>query len=322
VFDRISVNTPSMYALLPISSHWAAEGSATVDQVSGASPQYYSDMRGSAHMVDRRKAGDAKISYYADRQSYSLGGARSTESDYISNALSAEARFASADQNTTWNLGLGVTRDRIDPTTHIVSNEHRRTNEVQLGVTQALSSRDLLQATLTVSRANGYMNDPYKLDDSRPRLRDADIMQLRWNHWLGGAAVKLGYRFYKDSDSIVAHTVDLALAAPMGSGVTVTPALRYYAQNAASFYANANPATYPGPVGTPTYFSADQRLSAYGAISGSLKVAVQVAPAWVVDGRAEYYCQRSNWVLPWQSGSPGINPLSAMSFQLGLSHSF
>jgi hypothetical protein len=110
-YRRIEVNTPSVYALVPFNTHWAAEGSLTVDDISGASPQYYTDMRGAAHMVDKRKAGDAKLTYYTDRQSYALGLAHSKESDFISNAVSAEARLASADQNTTWNLGLGITQD-------------------------------------------------------------------------------------------------------------------------------------------------------------------------------------------------------------------
>lgn len=317
---RIAVSTPSMYALVPINRHWAAEGSLTVDDVSGASPAYYTDMRGAARMVDKRKAADAKLTYYAERQSFALGAAHSTESDYISNAVSAEARLASADQNTTWNLGLGLTRDRIDPTTHIVSNETRRTNEIQLGVTQVLSASDLVQANFTLSRANGYMNDPYKLGDARPRDRNADILQLRWNHWLGGGALKFGYRLYKDSYSVLAHTFDVALAVPVGSTVTVTPGLRYYTQTAASFYANPNSSTYPGPAGSPSYFSADQRLAAYGALSGSLKMAWQVERSWTVDAKFEYYRQSTKLALG--TGSPSLNPLSAVTWQLGLSHAF
>jgi hypothetical protein len=319
-YRRIEVNTPSVYALVPFNTHWAAEGSLTVDDISGASPQYYTDMRGAAHMVDKRKAGDAKLTYYTDRQSYALGLAHSKESDFISNAVSAEARLASADQNTTWNLGLGITQDRIDPITHIVSNEKRHTTEVQLGVTQVLSQNDLVQANFTLSRANGYLSDPYKLDDSRPRSRNADILQLRWNHWLGGSALKLGYRLYKDSYGILAHTADAALAVPLGSLFTVTPALRYYTQTAANFYADPNPSTYPGPAGSPTYFSADQRVAAFGALSGSLKLAWHVQRDWTVDAKFEYYRQATS--LAMGTGSPGLNPLIASTWQLGLSHTF
>ena len=320
--QRIQVTTPSMYALIPINRHWAAEGSATVDDVSGASPQYYTDMRSAPHFSDQRKAGDAKISYYAGRQSYALGVSHSGESDFWSNAVSAEARFSSDDQNTTWNLGLGSTHDRIDPTTHVVRNETRRTTEWQAGVTQALSAYDLVQATLTLSRASGYMNDPYKYADARPRQRNAEIMLLRWNHWLGASALKAGYRLYRDSYGIQAHTFDLALATPMGRSVTLTPGIRYYTQTAASFYANPNSGTYPAPAGTPQYFSADQRLAAYGAAAVNLKVALKLASSWTVDAKIEYYRQRTGWELSSQGGSPQLNPLNATIWQLGVSHAF
>ena len=262
-----------------------------------------------------------KVTHYGERQAYSLGVAHSTESDFVSNALSAEARLASDDQNTTWNLGLGLTSDRINPTTHIVNNETRHTTEVQGGVTQVLSARDLVQATYTLSRARGYMNDPYKFDDARPDARNANIVQLRWNHWLGGSALKTGYRLYKDSYSVTAHTFDLALASPFGQNFTVTTALRYYTQSAASFYADPHASTYPSPVGNPRYFSADQRLAAYGAVSGSVKIEMRLAPTWTMDGKFETYHQRSNLHLG-QGGSPGLNPLYATIWQWGLSHSF
>lgn len=319
--SRIAVKSPSMYALVPINSHWAVEGTLTLDDISGASPKYYSDMRTAAQMVDHRKAGDAKLSYYAGRQTYALGASKSTESDFFSNALSAEARFASEDQNTTWNIGLGVTQDRIDPTTHIVRNQTRHTNEFQLGITQALSAQDLLQVTATLSRASGYMNDPYKLADARPNERNASIVQFRMNHWLDGAALKTGYRYYQDSYGILAHTFDLGLAIPMGSHWVATPALRYYTQSAARFYVDPPANSYPGPTGNPTYFSADQRLASFGAVTTGMKLAWEVAPKWTVDGKMEWYRQRSNWRLASQ-GSPGINPFNAIIWQMGLSHNF
>ena len=177
--QRIHISTPSVYTLVPINRQWAAEGSLTVDDVSGASPQYYTDMGGAQHMNDQRKAADVKLTHYGERQSYAFGLARSVETDYFSNALSAEARLASDDQNTVWNIGLGLTSDRINPRTQIVSNEHKRTRELQFGVTQALSAGDLVQASFTLSRAQGYLNDPYKLNDARPTEHNAEIVPDR-----------------------------------------------------------------------------------------------------------------------------------------------
>lgn len=321
--QRISVLTPSVYALVPINRRWAAEGSLTVDDVSGASPRYYTDMSGASQMKDRRTAGDVKLTHYRERQSVAFGLSRSSEQDYLSQAASVEARLASNDQNTTWNVGLGLTRDKINPYNLIVRNASRRTTEWQVGVTQAVTPRDLVQLTLTRSQARGYLNDPYKLHDDRPDQRNASIVQLRWNHWLGIGALKSGYRLYRDSYQVQAHTVDLALAVPLFATLTATPELRYHTQRAAAFYADpaADPALYPGPVGTPEHFSNDQRLASFGAITAGGKLAWQVTPRWSVDAKLSLYRQASSWHLGGK-GSPGLDPLTALFWQLGLAHSF
>lgn len=321
--QRISVITPSLYALVPLGRRWAVEGSLTVDEVSGASPSYYSDISGASHMEDRRTAVDARLTRYFERRSISVGLASSTEQDYRSRALSVEARFASEDQNTTWHVGYGLTRDTLDPYNDIVNNASKRVNEFQVGVTQAISMRDIAQLSYTRSQARGYLNDPYKHLDSRPGQRDADILQLRWNHGLDASSLRLGYRYYRDSYRVQAHTLEAAWVLPLRSGWSVTPSVRYYTQSAASFYADPaqDPAVYPGPVGSPRYFSADQRLSAFGALTLGGKLSWQFAPKWTADAKLELYRQDTGWRLGGQ-GSAELVPLTALIWQLGVARSF
>ncbi|NDY93497.1 DUF3570 domain-containing protein [Ideonella livida] len=320
---RMSIVSPSVHALLPLGRHWAAEGSLTVDEVSGASPKYYADMSGASHMEDRRTAGDLKLTRYFERQSLSLGLARSREADYLSQALSLEGRLASEDQNTTLNLGLGLTHDDIAPRNGKVAPTTKRTREFQIGVTQALNPRDIVQASLTLSRAKGYLNDPYKLYDERPDHRNATIVQLRWNHWLGQSTLKLGYRLYRDSYDLRAHTWEAAWVLPLGERWTLTPDLRYYTQNAARFYYDANPdsALYPAPAAGATVYSSDQRLAAWGALTVGTKLSWQFAKDWTADAKASLYEQRAAWRLGGE-GSPGLQPLTALFWQFGLSHAF
>lgn len=317
-FSRIHVNSPSIYALVPLGRRWSLEGSATFDAVSGASPAYYSDLSGASDMTDHRKAVDAKLTRYFDRQVLSVGAALSNESDYVSRAVSVEGRWASDDQNTTWNAGVGLTRDTIGKD----GSQSKRTHEFQLGVTQALSRLDLLQAQVTVSRASGDLNDPYKYMDRRPGERSASIVQLRWNHWLGGSALHTGYRYYRDSFKVVAHTVDLAWVIPTGYRASFTPSVRYYTQTAASFYVDpsSDASIYPGTTGSPTYFSVDQRLSAFGALTLGGKIDWELTPGWSADLKLDWYHQASAWRLG--GGSPGLVPLTGLTFQVGLSHRF
>ncbi len=325
--NRIRVNSPSVYLLVP-TSHWSLEVSGVVDQVSGATPRYYSDVSGATKspggMKDERKAGDVKVTRYMDRGSVGVGLAYSTEHDYRSTAVSLEGRYASLDKNTTWNIGLAGTSDTINPVNQIVVGERKRTVELTAGVTQALSTNDLAQLSLTYSGGRGYYDDPYKLFDHRPRTRNEAIGMLRWNHHFDApdATLRSSYRFYNDSFGIHAHTVEAAWVQPVTSFLTITPSVRYYSQNSASFYYDpvTDASVYPGPLGTPAYSSTDQRLSAFGAASVGLKGEIQFG-RWSTDLKVEQYVQRSEWRLGGK-GTPGIDPFSATTVQLGLSAKF
>jgi hypothetical protein len=115
---------------------------------------------------------------------------------------------------------------------------------------------------------------------------------------------------------------------PVGDRWTVTPELRYYTQGAASFYYDPvyDPvvgAPYPPGYFTspPQFISPDQRLSAFGAITAGLKVAMKLSPDWTVDVKAERYEQRGSWRVGGQ-GSPGLEPFRATFVQFGVSTRF
>lgn len=322
---RIKVRAPSAYLLTPVGSKWSVEGSAVHDDVSGASPRYYSDVSGASVMHDKRNAGDLKVTRYFERSAFGLGASYSKENDYLSRGLSFDARLASADNNTTFNAGLGYTNDRINPTNRKVENEKKRTTDLMVGVTQAWSSRDLVQANLTMGFGRGYFSDPYKLYDSRPNKRDTKALLLRWNHrgdnWPG--TLRSSYRYYTDSFGVRAHTAELAWVQAVGRSVTFTPLLRYYTQRAASFYydPSTSSSTYPGPDVWTTHMSNDQRLSAFGALTWGLKLDWKITERWSADVKYERYQQRSDWRIGGD-GSPGIAPFTANWLQLGLNAAF
>jgi hypothetical protein len=71
----------------------------------------------------------------------------------------------------------------------------------------------------------------------------------------------------------------------------------------------------------PQFISPDQRLSAFGAITVGLKIAVRLAADWIADVKGEHYEQRAAWRVGG-SGSPGLDPFRATFFQLGVSKRF
>jgi hypothetical protein len=324
---RITVNAPSFAIVAPLPGRWSLEGSWLYEEVSGATPRYYSDISGAtttAGMTDERSAGDVKVSYHFDDASLGVGVASSTENDYKSNAISIDGRYATSDRNTSFNLGLASSDDRIEPNNATGLQEKRRTSEIGAGITRVLTRRDVVQLNLTYAKGDGYFDDPYKLFDHRPRVRKQAAALLRWNHHFSawGATLRSGYRYYRDSYSIRAHTIDLAWVQPLTPTISITPILRYFSQSAAWFYYDpvADVNVYPGPVGSPAYSSPDQRLSAFGAITLGLKAEWKIG-RWTTDFKVEQYEQRSNWRVGGE-GSPGIDPFHATIFQLGLGTSF
>ena len=73
---------------------------------------------------------------------------------------------------------------------------------------------------------------------------------------------------------------------------TATPSLRYTTQSAADFYYGP---PFPSGFVPGQPYSADQRLSAFGAITPGIKVAKAFPYGWKVDLKAEYYEQKGSW---------------------------
>jgi hypothetical protein len=331
-WKRITVNSPSFLLAAPLGRDWGLEATATVDHVSGATPRYHSSVSGASTMDDERQAGDLKVTRYFQRASLSLGGAYSTEHDYLSRAFSVAGTLASDDNNTTWNAGFGHAGDKIDPTeggyAGTIRDERKRTNDFIVGVTQAVTGDDLVQANLTHSRSTGYLNDPYKALDARPSERRQTALLLRWNHHFAGdgSTLRTSYRAYNDSWQVKASTLQLEWVKPVGGGVSLAPLLRYYTQSAASFYSDP---VYDATLGAPfpvgwdanAYNSPDQRLSAFGAFTLGLKLQWAVDALWTFDLKGEAYQQRGEWRAGGE-GSQGLEPFKARMLQVGISRKF
>ena len=247
----------------------------------------------------------------------------SAESDYLSKSVSVTALWYTDDsKNTAITAGVGGTRDTINPSNQIVVNERKSINDLMLGATQVLSQNDIAQVIARYSSGHGYYSDPYKAFDERPRERDARSLLFRWNHHLPSfeSTMRWSYRWYQDSFGIRAHTLGLEYAQPLLDGRwIVTPLFRYYTQTAANFYVPVNPEpngiTFPPE--TATYYSEDQRLSAFGARTVGIKSAHRITRDTWIDVKVEAYRQRAEWALSGQ-GDRALAPFGARSVQLGL----
>ena len=161
---RITVDSPSVYLLAPIGRDWAVEGSLVVDSLSGATPRWQTAVSSASIQREKRTAGDIKVTRYFERSSYSVGVSHSTENDYVSTAVSLGGSWSTADNNTTWNIGVGSSDDVIKPTSGAVNNppgtQRKRSTEMLVGLTQVFTANDIVQANVTFTTGEGFYSDP------------------------------------------------------------------------------------------------------------------------------------------------------------------
>ncbi|MEO6929766.1 MAG: DUF3570 domain-containing protein [Casimicrobiaceae bacterium] len=320
--DRMSVRSPSFYVLAPFADKWTVEGSVVYDSMSGASPLWFNTLSGASGegVTDYRTAGDVKVTHYFNRYSIDVGGASSHERDYSSRAGSLDARWWTADKNTTLAFGFAGNADYIHPSARELDNGRRNTLDFLVGITQALSPVDSVQSNVTYSTGHGYFSDPYKPLDTRPGERRVLAWLTRYNHRYtqADATLQLGYRLLDDSFGGGSHTFDVAWVQSLPWGISLTPNVRYYTQDSANFWYGP---PYPQGFQVGHDFTADTRLSAFGALTTGVKVAKVFADGWSVNLDVNFYRQRAGW-RAFGDGSPGIEPFSARWFGAGISKTF
>ncbi|HYR01555.1 MAG TPA: DUF3570 domain-containing protein [Casimicrobiaceae bacterium] len=319
--SRMTVRSPSLYALVPIDDTTEVEGSLVYDAMSGASPLYFNTLSGASGLgvTDYRTAGDAKVTKYFGDWALGAAGVVSSERDYLSRGGSVDLRIFSADRNRTYALSIAGANDWIRPTHPEIAPAPRNTLEYLAGITQALSPTQVVQSNVTYSYGHGYFNDPYKLLDRRPGERRILAWLTRYNQYFAerDGTLRLSYRYLHDSFGSHSDTITAAWVQPLVREWTVMPEVRYYTQSSAWFYHDP-PAGSGFVAGQP--YSMDTRLSAFGAFTLGLDVAKALGDGWSADLRVDVYRQQSNWRIG--GGSPGILPFSARWIVVGLTRTF
>ena len=320
--NRMNVRSPSIYAVKPLSDTLVVEASVVYDSLSGASPLYYNTLSGASGLgiTDYRTAGDVKATKYLGDVALGVGAVVSSESDYLSRAGSLEVRIFSEDRNRTWTFVFGGANDRINPTNGVVVNAPRNTLDFLVGVTQALSPTAIVQSNLTYSRGHGYYSDPYKPLDTRPSQRTVFAWLTRYNQYLPShdATLRLSYRYLHDSFGESSNALEATWVQSLPAGWAVAPSLRYYTQSAADFYFDP---PYPQGYAPGQNYTADTRLSAFGALTPAITFTKSFTDGWSADLKIAFYRQRASWTLG-SNGSPGLEPFSARWIEAGIARSF
>jgi hypothetical protein len=263
---------------------------------------------------EKRKAWNADLAHQFKRVNVSVGFGNSRESDYVSNGWSLNTVTDFNQKNTNLTLGVAGTDDKIKVLySSRARRAHKQTKDFIVGVTQLLNPNTSVTANVVWGRARGFLQDPYKLVQKRTEIFPGVFLPLTFNEnrpdyrekWIGflamnrsfpeaRGALDVSYRFYHDSFSTDAHTLDLAWFQRLGDKFILKPSLRWYEQSAPFFYVYDLNGTSITPIpGAPRpqgpFYSSDFRLSALRTVTYGIKVIYNVTDALQFDFAVEHY---------------------------------
>ncbi|MEZ5066845.1 MAG: DUF3570 domain-containing protein [bacterium] len=306
---------------------------------------------------DTRYAGSLSVDLPVGRLTTStLGLNLSTERDYFSAGVSARLARDLFRRNTTIAIGVSGSADLVrpfggtpDPFGLVSANlaepedvistgpsgglgrddgeegegvpqgsEGKQVADALFGITQVLNRTTILQLNYSVSRATGYLTDPYKLItvaaapgtanagdpldyryESRPDTRFKQSLYAESKHSFGRDVLDVSYRRMWDDWGIRSHTFEGRYRLEIGEHTALEPQLRWYTQTAADFYRHS---LIDGE-SLPSFASADTRLGAFDGWTGAVKYSRRLYSGHELGVRLGYYVQSGDSSPPDAFGS-------------------
>jgi hypothetical protein len=243
-----------------ITENFAVEANYFVDKVSGASIDVLSQ---ASVIKDERKQKSGTVEYLHDKTTYTASYISSVERDYISDTVSLGLSQDMFGDLTTVTLNFAETHDKVgenngtadDP--NVAWLGHAIERSYGAGISQIVTKNFITGVNLQVITDAGYLANPYRsiryLDTSNPKgyslasqvypdTHTSVAVQLQGKYYLPYRAAITGiYRHYGDTWGVIGNTFELDYTHPIRNVWIFEGRLRYYKQNAATFYSDLFP---------------------------------------------------------------------------------
>jgi len=329
--ERYDIDVHQFKLISPVGRNLSFSLDANHETMSGASPWYTSSgsdgepvvaMSGASGIYDERTEVSIGASYYLSQGTVSGVVGYSEENDYRAKyyALSASRNFN--DELTTLSVGYSYSSDNIFPTDadifNRVTNERKNSKSGVVSISQIISQNSTFQLSLNVSEQSGFLSDPYKLRDVRPKDKTQVAITNSYRHFFrdSNSAFHINYRYYHDDFGISSHTLDSSWHKNIGGTFRIVPNIRYYSQSAANFFTNIDDFMKP----LNEYQSSDYRLSSFGALSGGIDFVFNYG-RWSTILSAERYVANDNFA-GFSVNKPSAALVEFNRFSIGLEYTF
>ena len=320
--ERYEIDAAQFHLLAPVLDSWSVAVDLQWEDMSGASPWFVGQsldggpkvIMSGASIEDTRTEVSVTTRYYYDRGNAGFSYINSDEDDYESDAVALDGAFTSADGMTTYSAAVSASHDDIKPTQGAVpTNTLKADKDISsawVGVSRIVSKNAIVRFGLGYTYRDGFLTDPYKKNDRRPDEREEWVLGTGYRQyfiWPDGA-LQADYRYFDDDWGVASHTLDLAWHQNLGDRTQLIPFLRYYSQSEADFFANVADTDQ-------RYFADDYRLSAFGAVSGGLRVRHEIGN-WALSAVGERYETDESWGVFSGDESPALVNFWRYSFGL------
>jgi hypothetical protein len=290
----LDVTGYSATARAKITENFAVEANYFIDKVSGASIDVLSQ---ASVIKDTRKQKSGTIEYLHDKTTYTASYTSSVERDYISNTAAISLSQSTFGDLTTITLGFANTQNKVGENNGTANDPnvawlgHALTRAYSGGVSQIITRNFIAGVNVQVITDAGYLANPYRsirfLDPTKPQgyglgtqvypdTHTSTAVQVQGKYYLPYRAAITGlYRYYNDTFGVVGNTYELDYTHPIRNTWIFEGRLRYYKQNAASFYSDLFPFA-----DSQNFTARDQNLAA----QDNYTIGAKVTYAFLPDG--------------------------------------
>jgi hypothetical protein len=282
----ITIQGPSVLVRKKIGDNFSLSANYYEDMISSASI----DVKLSASPYkEKRKQESFSVDYLHGKSTYTAGYIHSSEPDYKSDTAYYSVSQDMFGDLTTVSLGYrrgwdNVYRDIKDPFTGRLENDptfHQRADHrgYSLALSQILTRNAILNLNYEAITDQGYLASPYRkiryfdptvpgkaftlADQIYPGTRTSNAASGTLKYFLPyRAAVSGQYRYFRDTWGIVGHTVEVDYTQPAFGHWIFDGSVRFYRQNAATFYSDLFPrANYSN------FMARDRELAAFHSLT-------------------------------------------------------
>ncbi len=248
------------------------------DSITGASPDV---LAGASRYSEDRDEYTLGASYIHDNTLMNAFYTYSDESDYEANTAGFDISHDMFGDLTTVSLGFSYGDDTIMRVDAPNFEEDLRRYQYRVSLSQILTKKIKASVSYEATVEDGFLNNPYRFviignvpqglgSEVYPGTRTSQATRIQaTKYWDFKAATTLGYRYFRDTWDITAHTVDFTYSQYLGERWLTDFYLRYYTQDAADFYSN-NFAV------ARNYMARDKELSTFDNYSVGAKVSYRI----------------------------------------------